>query len=164
MQTLIVSSQLNVASVMSRYMIRMAHLVSGSLFGPTSFFCSGREALGDANFVLAISKEGGESALASRPYDLRLLFTINWKSDSCRSIRIRRPRHVKHSPWSRVYMRVAFATDHWQDCRSPLKRPYDTYKMAFHIDELSIYSEAFGPPYIFLWMVCRGSGNFRWKG
>ena len=41
-------------------MIRMAHLVSGSLFGPISFFGSGRDALGDANFVLAISKEDGE--------------------------------------------------------------------------------------------------------
>ena len=31
--TLIVSSQLNVASVMNRTMARVAHLVSGSLFG-----------------------------------------------------------------------------------------------------------------------------------
>ena len=47
-------------------------------------------------------------------------------------------------------MRVAFGYVVWlRTGRTADKRPDDTYKMAFHIDELSIYSEAFGPPYTF---------------
>ena len=52
--TFIVSSQLNVASVMNKTMARVAHLVSGSLFGAILLHWS----LGDSDFVRAISKSG----------------------------------------------------------------------------------------------------------
>ena len=58
---------------------------------------------------------------------------------------------MRHSPWSRVYARRAWLRTYGllAGLLSADKRPYDTHKMTFHIDELLIYSEAFGPPYTF---------------
>lgn len=106
-------------------MIRMAHLVSGSLFGRISFFWSGREALGDANFLLAISKEGsGEIALVGqstvRPLlelEIGLLSTNQNKLASTRE--------------TLSMVTCICASRFWTTGMTADKRPYDTYKMAF---------------------------------